>query len=177
MIGHCIVIFIRGHSTIANNSAYTDGGGIHLDYTSYLTTKSGGYVSFINNTAPYYGGAIYSANNGRNAYYRLTWHYASIGQCTIYNLSAAFINNSAAIAGDILYGGEFIQCANITDHGVTGDEKMFALNNIIYKCLTVPTTITNSTSIHPLSKFITCKFMLKHYYFCNSNFLESINYG
>ena len=152
VIGHCTVIFTNGHSIIVNNRAHYDGtgGGMYLDYTSYLTTKSGGHVSFINNTALYYGGAIYSANNGRNAYYRLTWYYASINQCTIYNLSATFINNSA-LAGDVLYGGEFIQCAKVIDYYLAGIEKTTAFKNIMYKCLTVPAAITNSTSIHPLS--------------------------
>ena len=33
-------------------------------------------------------------------------------QCTVYDLSATFINNSAAIAGDHLYGGVLVLCQN-----------------------------------------------------------------
>ena len=57
---HVTVVFTEGHSIVANNSSPSDGGGIYLGKDSYLTTSNGGHVSFINNTAHRYGGAIYS---------------------------------------------------------------------------------------------------------------------
>ena len=110
-IGHVTVVFSEGHSIIANNSSPTDGGGIYLGKNCYLTTSNGGHVSFINNTAHRYGGAIYSPDNDytslrHNVQVIMTYH----DLCTVYNLSATFIDNSAIMAGDLLYGGVFMFC-------------------------------------------------------------------
>ena len=143
---HVTVVFTEGHSIVANNSSPSDGGGIYLGKDSYLTTSNGGHVSFINNTAHRYGGAIYSLEN--DYYFGFTHQMRSPvdTQCTVYDLLAIFINNSAAIAGDHLYGGVFILCQNawVTD---TRDylEKLLS-------CTNVPETIkTNVSSVHPLS--------------------------
>ena len=161
---HVTVIFTEGHSIVANNSSPTDGGGIYLGEDCYLTTSYGGHVSFINNTAQRYGGAIYSHDNNDysllhsyffsdygthynyyNGYFRIhTYH-----QCTINDLylSADFTNNSAAIAGDQLYGGVFIFC-HISGKIYEDHLDVTVLNN---DCPNVPDTIKNVTSIHPLS--------------------------
>ena len=111
---HVTVVLTEGHSVVANNSSPTDGGGIYLGEDCHLTTSYGGHVSFINNTAQRYGGAIYSHDYSLlNLHAMSFWKYgtryyfnsASHNQCTIYT---TFINNSAAIAGDQLYGGAFL---------------------------------------------------------------------
>ena len=100
------VVFTEGHSFIANNSSPTDGAGIHLGKNSYLTSSNRGHVSFVNNTAYRYGGAIFRADDD----YILLGSNTNIHseQCIAYNLSATFINNSAANAGDTIYGGTSI---------------------------------------------------------------------
>ena len=145
--GHCTVIFTEGQSIIASNRSPNDGGGIYLDYTSHLTTSDGGHVSFINNTAKRYGGAIYSLNNDNRAF--MQWiYYPTDDQCSVnYNFSATFTNNSAAIAGNVLYGGTFIGCRYFS----AAEPDLF----YILKCPTVPVTIStcNCTSIvNPLSQ-------------------------
>ena len=140
-ITHVTVIFINGYSIIANNSSPTDGGGIYLGKDCYLTTSNGGHVSFINNTAKRYGGAIYSLDNDHALLnHRMDNFYAD--NCTVHDLSATFIDNSAARAGDLLYGGVFIFCQGT----VRGDYLQHILN-----CSNVPSTITNTTSVHSLS--------------------------
>ena len=171
---HVTVLFIEGHSVVANNSSPTDGGGIYLGEDCYFATSAGGHISFINNTAPRYGGAIYSHDNNDysllhsnlyidyGTYYHYYLEYSRIHiyhQCTIHNLylSADFTNNSAAIAGDQLYGGVFIFCnshANLYEEyhsfrNIYEDHlDVIMLNN---DCLYVPDTIKNVTSAHPLS--------------------------
>ena len=139
--GYTTVIFTDGHSIIANNSSPTDGGGVFLGKNSYLTTGNGGYVSFINNTAQRYGGAIYSSDTD----FDLIYSGGIFGgyQCTIYNLSATFIDNSANKAGDSLYGGVFLMCNYDSLHYVGSDD--------ILNCPSMPPPITSSISRHSLS--------------------------
>ena len=142
-INHVTLIFTEGHSIVAENSSPADGGGVFLSGNSFLTTSNGGHVSFINNTAHRYGGAIYSTDNDfaslRCEYYSYFKYYSD--QCTVYNLSATFINNSAARAGDQLYGGVFTYC------------KGYYLEYLqtLLQCNNVPDTLKYKTSVHPLS--------------------------
>ena len=143
---HVTLIFTEGHSIVANNSSPTDGGGIFLSDNSYLTTSNGGHVSFINNTANRYGGAIYSTDNdytilrSKAAYYKL-----HINRCTVYNLSATFINNSAARAGDNLYGGVLTFC-----NGVFISVNNRYLHYLLQCSISLP-DIKHAPSVHPLS--------------------------
>ena len=142
-LDHVTVVFTEGHSIVANNSSPSDGGGIYLGKDSYLTTSNGGHVSFINNTAHRYGGAIYSLDSDNYLFFNLKLSAYSIGQCTVYNLLATFIDNSAAIAGDQLYGGVFVICQKA--------HKYDYLKQLL-SCTNVPETIkTNVSSVHPLS--------------------------
>ena len=143
---HITLNFTEGHSIVANNSSPTEGGGISLGKDCYLTTSNGGHVSFINNTAHRYGGAIYSVDNDYTSlrYNGDIYEYHS-DQCTVHNLSATFINNSAARAGDRLYGGVFTLCKDNFYHGYNN-----YLQHLI-KCNTVPDILNYNTSVHPLS--------------------------
>ena len=146
-IYHITVIFTERHSIVANNSSPKDGGGILLSGNSHLTTSNGGHVSFINNTARRYGGAIYSTDNDYTSL-RYTDNSRSdknyTDQCTVYNLSATFINNSAAKAGDNLYGGVLTLCNKVDYRG-----KQYL--QYLFNCTNVPDTLKYATSVHPLS--------------------------
>ena len=145
---YTIVTFTEGHSIVANNSSPTDGGGIFLSEDCYLTTSNGGHVSFINNTAYRYGGAIYSADNDyRVLQYKGQYQtpVTMITQCTVYNLSATFINNSAARAGDHLYGGVFTLCKGYYN----GSRNQYL--QYLFQCNEVPDTLKHIPSVHPLS--------------------------
>ena len=135
-------LVFTGHSIVANNSSPTDGGGIYLGKNCFLTTSNGGHVSFINNTARRYGGAIYSPHNDHPSLrYNLGVYILHSEHCSIYNLSATFINNSAAKAGDLVYGGVYIHCQGV----------VFDILKSIIQCPNVPYTIKNAPSVHPLS--------------------------
>ena len=144
-INHITVIFTEGYSIVANNSSPKDGGGILLSGNSYLTTSNGGHVSFINNTAQRYGGAIYSTDKD----YALLQYTAAYShkyysdKCTAYDLSATFINNSAARAGDNLYGGVLTLCK--------GHYYGLRYLQYLFNCTNVPDNLKHSTSVHPLS--------------------------
>ena len=135
--------FTEGHSIVANNSSPTDGGGIFLAENSYLTTSNGGHVSFINNTANRYGGAIYSTDNDYSTILRSKAPFR-IYRCTVYDLSATFINNSAARAGDQLYGGVLTLCS---DDSILYNRYL----HYLLQCINVPDTLKHVPSVHPLS--------------------------
>ena len=145
---HITIIFTKGNSIIANNSSPTDGGGIFLGKSSYLTTGNGGHVSFISNTAHRYGGAIYSSDNDYGLLTTIILQNEFDTQCTVYNLSATFINNSAARAGDVLYGGVFIFC----NYAIPKVNDPYDNIPLILDCFNVPnTTKVPSVTVHPLS--------------------------
>ena len=144
LVHHVTVVFTEGHSIVANNSSPTDGGGIFLSENSYLTTSNGGHVSFINNTANRYGGAIYSTDNDYTLLRSQILYHSYFDQCTVYNLPATFINNSAARAGDHLYGGVFTFC-----NGLYIIDNRYL--NYLLQCINVPDTLKNAKSVHPLS--------------------------
>ena len=143
ILNRVTLIFTEGHSIVANNSSPTDGGGILLSGNSHLTTSNGGHVSFMNNIAHRYGGAIYSPDDYKSLQYNAFQSNYYSDQCTLYDLSATFINNSAARAGDQLYGGVLTFCEGV----------YFKYEYLKYllECNKVPDALKHSTSVHPLS--------------------------
>ena len=146
VIGYVTVVF-EGHSIIANNSSPTDGGGVYLGTGCHLTTNNGGIIKFYNNTAQRYGGAIYSLDNPLALFDHIQYPYNiySFDRCTVYDLSATFINNSAATAGDQLYGGVFMTC------NVIPRKLLQNLSTGIIQCIQVPENITTASPVHPFS--------------------------
>ena len=78
-------------------------------------------------------------------HYDLKYYISTyLDQCTVYNLiSATFINNSAARAGDHLYGGVLTFC-----NGLITDNRYL---NYLLQCINVPDTLKHAPSVHPLS--------------------------
>ena len=99
----CYVQFTDKTSVIANNSSPTNGGGIYADINSVLATD-GAEVYFMNNTAQFYGGAIFSEQN-------LIGNYMIFFTCTFVSINATFSDNYAQIAGNDVYGGKYYYCS------------------------------------------------------------------
>ena len=103
------LIFMTNNQFV-NNSGIS-GGGIALYDSSYLLLKERSNISFINNHAKRFGGGIYvSQVVNRIEYF----------QCFFQDISYTFddimprlyfINNSASISGDVLYGGNVDTCS------------------------------------------------------------------
>ena len=143
ILNHVTLIFTEGYSIVANNSSPTDGGGIFLTENSYLTTNNGGHVSFINNTANRYGGAIYSTDNDYTILRSKAPFHTYFHRCTVYSLSATFTNNSAARAGDQLYGGVLTFCNDVIIHDT--------YLHYLLQCSKIPDTLKHVPSVHHLS--------------------------
>ena len=90
-----------GYNVISNNTALSsNGGGLSIEGTGYMFGGSNVTLIFSNNRAKL-GGAIYSTHRD-----------ISNSFCTITNIHPRFVNNSAYIAGNDIYGGTFTNCVN-----------------------------------------------------------------
>lgn len=108
----CELTFNGDTSIIANNTSPHNGGGIWLDNRSSAKTIStkGGVVELINNTAVK-GGGIYS-----ESYSLLREVYPfRVPTCQTGQLRAHFMNNSALVAGNDVYGGNVFGCRKDND--------------------------------------------------------------
>ena len=98
-------------SMFVNNSG-SFGGGIALYDSSHLIFKEQMSVSFINNHASQSGGGIFTsqlvgADIPNTCFYEVIPHNA--------NVKLYFVNNTADISGDVLYGGNIDYCLNNYD--------------------------------------------------------------
>ena len=98
------------NNTFVNNSGIY-GGGIALYESSQLLLKEHGNVSFVNNHAKESGGGIFvSQSLGLNSntvcsFKVISNHLYSDTKTVLY-----FVNNTADISGDVLYGGKISDC-------------------------------------------------------------------
>ena len=102
------VTFLK-NSKFVNNSG-TLGGGMALYDSSYLILKEETNISFVNNYASESGGGIFvsEASINRNiptsCFFILEYHST--------NATLHFVDNTAEISGDVLYGGDVDYCLN-----------------------------------------------------------------
>ena len=154
------VTISAGLSTFANNTAKY-GGGLRLDDSSYLETEEQGSIVFANNVASTYGGAIFSSYSIN----RVSITEIDYGACTISNINAVFVNNTADMAGDNMYNGRFYYCGNDTTYG----EVSFAHN--VIACPAVP-SVLKYTSLHSLSPISSDPLAVC---FCTENAVDCFN--
>ena len=97
------------NNQFVNNSGIS-GGGIALYDSSYLLLNERSKISFINNHAKRFGGGIYvSQVVNRNEYFQCFFQPINLTFDDIMP-RLYFINNSANISGDVLYGGNVDTC-------------------------------------------------------------------
>ena len=108
------IITFDGHSTFVNNSGI-NGGGIALYGLCQLLLKPNTNISFVNNHASESGGGIFVSLAGENVV-----KFCSFRDVPFYDTNTKilyFVNNTADISGDVLYGGIFSHCINFDfDH-------------------------------------------------------------
>ena len=97
-------------STISNNNSPGNGGGMWISEGVALFSNT--TVLFLNNTAKGVGGAIYSSSVTNTI---LTLVYEN-KPCTLAvfedNFKPLFLNNTAVLGGDNIYGGHYWGCCN-----------------------------------------------------------------
>ena len=128
-------IFTGNNSTaIALNSAYLNlygnilfenntarlGGAMKINEASLIFIHNGTQVSFINNRAEEKGGAIYVKTSCQDSFKSTVICFLQPALPPPYDIPISeftkwmtfeFINNSAKVSGDALYGGDFDRCS------------------------------------------------------------------
>ena len=97
-------------STISNNNSPGNGGGMWISEGVALSSNT--TVFFLNNTAKGVGGAIYSSSV-MNPLLSVIYKYKP---CTLAvsedNFKPLFLNNTAGLGGDNIYGGNYWSCCD-----------------------------------------------------------------
>ena len=100
--------FVNNPSRMINNTSPTNGAGMFIKDVSVVSNTE---VYFINNTAMGVGGAIYVNIVQLETFIE--------PRCTFDNFRPVFINNSAYVAGNNIYNGEYWNCRNLRDYSNT----------------------------------------------------------
>ena len=103
-------IIFDGHNTFINNSGI-NGGGMALYGFSQLLLKQNTSISFVNNHASESGGGIFvsqviDGNDLTICSFKNFPYYNTNTKTMLY-----FVNNTADISGDVLYGGKISDCS------------------------------------------------------------------
>ena len=109
LVAENIQITFDGHNMFKNNSGIY-GGGIALFKSSQLLLNQNTNISFINNYASKSGGGIFvlGVNSTIDCSFNvIPYHYPNDTKTVLY-----FVNNTADISGDVLYGGKIDDCTN-----------------------------------------------------------------
>ena len=105
------LMMFDGHNTFINNSGI-NGGGMALYGFSQLLLKQNTNISFVNNHASESGGGIFVSqviddNNLIICSFKNFLYYNTIAKTMLY-----FVNNTADVSGDVLYGSRISFCLN-----------------------------------------------------------------
>ena len=112
LVGVNSLITFDRHNMFVNNSGIY-GGGIALYKSSQLLVNQNTNISFINNHANKSGGGIFvslvlDVNNNTDCSFKvIPYHDPSDNKTVLY-----FVNNTADISGDVLYGGKIDDCTS-----------------------------------------------------------------
>ena len=122
----CYIAVIYGISVVSNNTSDDNGGGLFLGPLSMIFSDASGRMLFRNNRAKRFGGAIYSVDQpyGYDPVYSF--------YCTVINLDAIFADNTAGIAGNDIYGGQYFACPLNPLLPLYGNNNTF--NDSFYSC-------------------------------------------
>ena len=110
------LIMFDGHNTFINNSGI-NGGGMALYGFSQLLLKQNTNISFANNHASESGGGIFvsqviDGNDLTICSFKNFPYYNTTAKTMLY-----FVNNTADVSGDVMYGGKISYCLNFDfDH-------------------------------------------------------------
>ena len=112
LVGDNSLITFDGRNKFVNNSGIY-GGGIALYASSQLLINQNANISFVNNHASKSGGGIFVSqvlgeeNTTDCSFKVIPYHYPNDTKTVLY-----FVNNTADIIGDVLYGGKIDDCTN-----------------------------------------------------------------
>ena len=136
-------------STISNNNSPGNGGGMWISEGVALSSNT--TVLFLNNTAKGVGGAIYSLSVMNSL---LSIHENKPCTLAVFedNFKPLFLNNTAGLGGDNIYGGNYWNCSDGiygTNSKITQEfsEMLYCFDSIIF----------NSFQQKPISSLVTSR--------------------
>ena len=109
-------VLFEGHTAFIENSA-KNGGALTLSEDSYI--GGAGNITFLRNSASYYGGALYVDATGFNRCYSCTITLLCFFLPNTYNVTYYYKDNVAGTAGSAIYGGWIDLCdfeANVLEN-------------------------------------------------------------
>ena len=109
LVGVNSVITFERHNMFVNNSGI-NGGGIALYNYSQLLLNQNANISFLYNHASKSGGGIFVSqvlDTTDCSFKVIPYHYPNDTKTVLY-----FVNNTADISGDVLYGGKIDNCTS-----------------------------------------------------------------
>ena len=117
---------VYGTSVVSNNTSNYGGGGLLLGLHSVIYSAPSGRMIFKNNRAIALGGAIFSVSK---PYENAVLHSPF---CTFTDLDAIFVNNTAGIAGNDIYNGQYYSCS--LNPLLSHDANKNSFNGSFYLC-------------------------------------------
>ena len=127
LIVSCTVHFIKTTSTVSHNTSPNNGGGIWVDRNSFVKSLYPGKLLLAHNKAQHYGGAIYSESDPFTYQLQQVTIRSKFG-CPISGIIAVYVNNTAALGGHDVYGGQFYHCFSTWRTNITDIESIEAIN-------------------------------------------------
>ena len=131
-------LFVGKKATITfkDNKAY-DGGALAFQNDAVLTVESQSQVVFMRNHAEHYGGALYVEEpTPKKTFhlhrYKITCFFDLPSQSLPANTSLMFTNNTACLAGDVLFGGWVDFCNCTKKNNCAGEPGAFVFDALFH---------------------------------------------
>ena len=142
-----------GHNLFHNNTTPYNGGGIAVYGIGYVLNMPNAVTVFSNNRASL-GGAIYSST------YDSPSQFWTAIACTYNHFNPTFINNTAVVAGNDVYGGTIVNCFLNTTYIPNEQHKCNHISAVfkpgissdpysVYLCIRNSTTNQTSIALYP----------------------------
>ena len=102
-------LVVSGTGNVFRNNSALSGGAISLSDSSFIILVSPAIIKFINNFAMYQGGAVYINENPTLSplcFFQIQSNSTDLNPIADW----IFINNTANLSGDAVYGGNLLEC-------------------------------------------------------------------
>ena len=134
LILRSVNVLFRKQNHFAGNIGST-GGALYMSHSTSLWLNRGAYITFENNTATRLGGAVFLEESGHRSFLDVSFSTALSKPKCFYQLPfsiellsdipiLSFLNNSAVMGGDNIYGASLASDCEVTLNGVNTSNQM-----------------------------------------------------
>ena len=125
-------LVVSGTGNVFRNNSALSGGAISLSDSSFITLVSPAIIKFINNFATIQGGAVYINENPTLSplcFFQIQSNSTDLNPIADW----IFINNTANMSGDAVYGGNIDQCGLLQLSAVASSNSSEQIFNNTFK--------------------------------------------